>query len=309
MFDLSHPPLLIPKPAIIRPATKELLQYGNPELANFLPGTFPAAAVMAQQTPKKLIDIFTFLGLTANLKLCLDAGDADSYTSGQPWLDRSGGGYDFNRGSTSSAEASDPTHNGTPGGLSSSEYWSFDGGDWFVYDTTNETWMQNLHKNNAIFTILMWGYFPTPVDNQAIVCTGGNATANVGLQWRLNSTNGGMTLSILNTTGGQALAVASTATVSANTWTMVGVSVDEAAAAGRFVINTTQETFNSTYSSPSASNAFQNMMLGAATTSQRIFPSGNRMAGLAIWEGGAALSGAEISAILGMTGYASTFRL
>ena len=41
------------------------------------------------------------LGLTNGLKLCLDAGDANSYTSGEPWLDTSGNGYDFNRGTTS----------------------------------------------------------------------------------------------------------------------------------------------------------------------------------------------------------------
>ena len=62
-----------------------------------------------------LIDYIGELSLNSNLVLCLDAGDANSYTSGQKWLDRSGNGYDFFLGTTDSVQASDPTFNGTPG--------------------------------------------------------------------------------------------------------------------------------------------------------------------------------------------------
>jgi len=97
-----------------------------------------------------LIDAITTAGLTSGLQLALDAGDTNSYSgSGQSWLDTSGNGYDFFRGITGGANSDDPTFNGTSGGISINEYWSFDGDDFFIYDSANETWMNNLHKNNA----------------------------------------------------------------------------------------------------------------------------------------------------------------
>lgn len=36
MIDLGPPPLVFPKPAIVRPATSELVRYGNPALAHIL---------------------------------------------------------------------------------------------------------------------------------------------------------------------------------------------------------------------------------------------------------------------------------
>ncbi len=100
------------------------------------------------------------LGLTTNLKLCLDAGDPASYSSGQKWLDRSGGGYDFHLGATSSSEASDPTFNGVAGRQSDAEYFSGDGGDYFTYDSNSETWMRDFHKAGAI-TALAVVYVPS----------------------------------------------------------------------------------------------------------------------------------------------------
>ena len=45
------------------------------------------------QANVSLIDILTALGLTTNLKLCLDAGDSVSYDgTSQDWVDRSGAG-------------------------------------------------------------------------------------------------------------------------------------------------------------------------------------------------------------------------
>ena len=85
------------------------------------------------------MNILTSNSLTTNLKLCLDAGDINSYSgSGQKWLDRSGLGHDFFLGVDGSANTDDPTFNGSPGNASSNEYFSVDGGDFFRYDSTGE---------------------------------------------------------------------------------------------------------------------------------------------------------------------------
>ena len=88
--------------------------------------------------------------LTSGLQLCLDAGSASSYDgSSQKWLDLSGNGQDFFRGADGSATTDDPTFNGSAGGLSSSEYFSLDGGDFFRYDAANTAAMNGVHHNNA----------------------------------------------------------------------------------------------------------------------------------------------------------------
>ena len=101
----------------------------------------------------ELITTIRRCGLTTGLKLCLDKGDANSYASGQSWLDVSGNGYDFFLGATGGAEASDPTSNGTAGGRSPEEYWSFDGVQFFRLASANPTWVNNFHKDNAKFTL------------------------------------------------------------------------------------------------------------------------------------------------------------
>ena len=134
--------------------------------------------------PLSFYDVINALGLTGGLKLVLDAGDVSSYSSGQSWLDLSGNGYDFYLGDTSSSESSDPTFNGTPGNLSTSEYFAFDGGDYFIYDSANETWMQNIHKDNAKFTICIWFKFGT--QDHALIGDAGNSN---GFIFEISSKN------------------------------------------------------------------------------------------------------------------------
>lgn len=230
-----------------------------------------------------LIDTITSLGLTSGLKLCLDAGDAISYTSGQTWADRSGNGYDFFRGTTSASQSTDPTFNGTPGGASSSEYWSFDGGDYFTYDTTNETWMNNIHKNNALFTLAFWvrpgsiGAFQGLIGDYTSPSPSFDAGINPGGTWGFEA--------LINGTGSIARAITSTATVSAGSWAFLLVSVDEASGTGFLQTNATQEAMTTTYSSPSSSNAGTTLRL--ADTGDGAFPlsSGGRMASVVAWEG------------------------
>jgi hypothetical protein len=115
-------------------------------------GGSPAAA------PEGFYEDIVDASLDTNLQFCLDAAAASSYTSGQTWTDMTGQGNDFYRGATASATTDDPTHNGTPGALSSNEYFSFDGGDYFRLTQSNPSWVNDMHKNNAAWSWILWVY-------------------------------------------------------------------------------------------------------------------------------------------------------
>ena len=244
---------------------------------------------MAQNSPqgnKSLYQVISDLGLTTNLKLCLDAGDSASYSPSlqtDKWLDTSGGGFDFFRGSGTGSDTADPTFNGAAGGLSSNEYWSFDGGDRFTYDTTNETWMENLHKNNAIYTVFCVQYIVSLTTSHFILGTRGSTGTGVTFN-TLRGTTSSPLVFVAN--GGSTVLIAdSTLDCNNNAWNVVGISVNEGTASGVFLLNGSTETFNSTYSSPSTGNAATTMCLGSTGGGASNSPNGSRIACLAVWEG------------------------
>lgn len=243
-----------------------------------------------------LINSIYGLGLTSNLRLCLDAGDAASYTSGQKWLDTSGGGYDFFRGTSGSSESSDPTFNGTPGGVSASEYWSFDGGDYFTYDATNETWMQNIHKNNALWSAVAWVYWQGSTSS-FIIGNNGAATGNTGFNLAMVSSGNPM-LRIANAGSSVVGDLSAGVPVKTAGWSFVGISVDEAAGAGggHWRVDDNVPTFDATYTSPASGNATYTTQIAARGNGSSPVPSGFRMAQLAAWEG-AALTANDLTAI------------
>lgn len=250
---------------------------------------------MGFRSPNRLFDLINLLGLTSGLKLCLDAGDAASYTSGQSWLDTSGNGYDFFRGTTSGSAADDPTFNGAAGAKSTNEYWSFDGGDLFRYDSTNETWMQNIHKDNAKYTFVAWIYAVTGVNNIVAGNNGGTSGTGTGFHFGTPSTNN-VTMRAANGVGSEALNKNSVATVTNGAWNFIAASVDEATGTGYFQCNGTQETFSSTYNTPSSGNASFTTEIGARGNGNSPMPSGSRIAMVAVWEG-VFLSQAQINSI------------
>ena len=89
------------------------------------------------------------LDLTSNLRLVFDAGSSKSYDgSSQTWTNLVTAEEDAWRGANDSATTDDPTFNGTSGNLSSSEYFSYDGGDHHRLKSS-PTWLDSFHKNNA----------------------------------------------------------------------------------------------------------------------------------------------------------------
>lgn len=240
-----------------------------------------------------LSTLITQAGLGTNLQLCLDAGDSVSYTSGQSWLDRSGNGYDFFRGATSSATIDDPTFNGTVGKLSSNEYWSVDGGDYFTYDSTNETWMENIHKDSALYTIALVFQLGDLSASQYLMGTANNSS---GIGFALSATTAGtLTFSTVNASGGGFFT--SNTSLSANTWYCYIISVDEAAGAGgsNKILNGTASTFDATYTSPSASAASGTMKICGRPAASFSMTNLGRMAQVAAWS--RSLSQAEVLAL------------
>lgn len=259
------------------------------------------SAAQPPVTNISLYDAINSSGLTSNLKLCLDAGDSASYDPAvqtAKWLDTSGNGFDFFRGSTNVTDAGDPTFNGSAGGLSSSEFWSTDGGDYFTYDAANETWMNNMHKTGALWTV--FAVFKQPVTsvsvNTLMFTTLRNASGGIGVSiaQQSGSSNGG-------TTSSTALTIRNgTTTLVVNPFIFAGIQgqyqiiangFDEAATTDRiYAFNSGRTQYQSTANaaSPSASNADGCRVLSyvtLGTTTPAANAVGFNMACLAIWEG------------------------
>lgn len=251
---------------------------------------------------RPLYDTLRRLNLLGNNRLCLDAGDRLSYEGGaDTWRDRSGGGYDFYRGTGTGADAADPTHNGVAGRRTKGEYFSYDGGDYFTLAQANPTWLESIHKDNAVFTIVNITYTPTP----AAGGWGHLGTHPIGgtgfLLGSQAPTDGGAPTTLRSAffvfNGASVVIEIATATDAvANAWNFIAISLTEATGAGVFQTNGTQETLTGkTYSSPSAgaasTMAIGNVAGGGATGDD----AGCRSGGVMIWD--RALSAAELGAL------------
>jgi len=117
----------------------------------------------------------------------LDAGLSASYSgSGQTFADSLGNAaYDHWLGSDSVSGGSDPTFNGVAGANTNAEYFSGDGGDFFTIKA-NTTFVNSLHKDNAIFT--WYGFVNTPTSTATgMLCGSTGGSLGVGIYIYLNS--------------------------------------------------------------------------------------------------------------------------
>lgn len=234
---------------------------------------------------RTFLQVIADLGLSTGLRLCLDAGDSNSIASGAgtKWLDVSGGGYDFFRGTTSGADATDPTFVGTPGKRSAKEFWAFDGGDWFTYDSANEAWMNNLHKAGAIFSVAGWVYITALGGTHVIYGTNAFSTSFIGSGINVRSTNA-LRYSVTNGIGSLPTLL-STAIVQLG-WNFVACAVDDVAGTGVTQVNGTQESFAFNLVTPSAAAATYTMEITNGGSGAAIFPepAGAQLGGVMMWE-------------------------
>jgi hypothetical protein len=252
---------------------------------------------------KDVFEIVTALGETANLQFCLDAGDSTSYDgTSQTWVDLSGNTQNFFRGTLVSAQASDPTFNGVAGALSTAEYFSYDGGDVNEYDSANETWMNNLHKDNAAFSFMFWFYADTLGTNQHLAGTIGNTASRFGVKVRV-TTSGYISLQVFDGDAGGTATVldqdtsAETTPVTENAWNFVAVSINEATGTDGLIfnVNGTNVLDDSTYTSPDTSAASARLQIGSSGNAVLPLLATSRLAMVCAWD--RALTGASLTAL------------
>jgi|GEM_PF-3159059 hypothetical protein len=246
----------------------------------------------------------TTLGHAGILDMCLDAGSIDSYDgSAQSWLDLAGGGYDVFRGADGSSASDDPTFNasGTAGDLSSTEWFSVDGGDYFAYDTTNEAFMDAWHKALADFTILFWVYQPAAWTGGAFFGTCSTST-EIGLIIQAAGTD---QFQFLIADGAVELNINSDAHGQGTGWHMWGWSIYEAGGTGFAVCDdqywqvSSANTFTDSYDSPSSSASTDIMSLMASGSGASKMPTGWRIGGFFAFS--SALTKAQTDAIFNAT--------
>lgn len=239
-----------------------------------------------------LYQIISSLGLTTNLKICLDAGDSASYNPSVQtisWLNTSGTGYNFWRGNTSSAASDDPTFNGSAGGLSSSEYWSVDGGDFFssTNRTAVPTWISNQHKNNALFSFACTFYMTSSTSPIGMFLTASGLASNQPGIIITTDTSRKFVFSVRGASG-NVFSLTSTTAFNATAWNVAQLSIDEANNAYILNINGTVETGTCTYTSPDANDVFAFPRIGitgyAANTPNTFAPTGTRYAEIAFFD-------------------------
>lgn len=255
-----------------------------------------------------LIQALTDLNLTTNLQLCLDAGDANSYTSGQKWLDTSGNGYDFFLGVDGSSSGDDPTFNGVAGGLSADEYFSFDGGDYFTYDAANETWMNDMHKNGHATTVVALAFLPS-TGNGTILGSAASAS-EIGMRFTMHSSGRSLQWEaddgVPTGVGHEASILTDPGTLTQGAWNFLGVSYEENGGDSSFFYangdygtsshtNANANTFDGNYEPPSSSNATRTLQIGASGGSTLTFVDQTRLAMLSCWD--KALSKAELDSL------------
>lgn len=218
---------------------------------------------------------------TSNLDFVLDAGDSASYDgSSQTWVDTHGAN-DFFRGATSGAEASDPTFNGSAGGLTSSEYFSFDNGDYFT-EASALTFAETWHKDNAAFSIVAV-YWPIAGTTDQTIFTTAVVSGGRGVRFRIESSEA-LELQVVDGAAVD-LTITTAGAVSAGAWNFVAVALDEATGANgaTLQIGSTQSSHTSTYTTPSASDSNGPYQIGAANGANNSLDSGSRLACIAGW--------------------------
>lgn len=270
-----------------------------------LPGIGSIGAGLGGAGFPTLNAILTTLTLTSNLKVVVDAGDAASYPgSGQTLTNVNAAGPDFNLGDTSSGESSDPTFNGSAGGSSQNEYFSFDGGDYVTRITSTPAYVQTFHKTNALFSSCGWFYLGTTAAYNTAWGDNGDLVANIGASWHLTETTAHPSLVVCDGTGSPTLNAVSTLSPSAGAWQFHSMTMDEAAGNLTFGLNGSYNAqTGKTYPTFSSSNAGFPLQLGAhgqGSGSSRNLQNGSRWAMTGIWQG-VALSQANMTAIYNAT--------
>jgi hypothetical protein len=252
-------------------------------------GQLLGGAALGRPRGDPLLVVLTTLSLTTNLKLCLDAADESSWPgSGQEWLDVAGGDYDFFLGADGSAAADDPVFTGRVGALSAAEAWTFSS-KFFRYSAPNESWMDALHKNGALFSlgVLLKQSTAPATGSDGLIGTSGGGPTNVGIALRVNNPGNFVSLRVGNGAG-STLFTANFGIPADSAWHLLGVTLDEAGGANQSLWSldgVAKSTFNGTVTSPSASGSAYTMEIAAKGNGAEPLASTVQIGGVMIVEG------------------------
>ena len=257
--------------------------------ANF---TVPAEAFPNYGEKLTLGQALPYLGLETGIKFTLDAAMSGSHKPGNNrWYDVSNllgstrsGGLNFYLGSSATiGAAEDPTWNGVENGGSANEFFSFDGGDRFDFDTSMPSWMDGLHKDGALFSAFTWVYLSSLGVAQSIFGTHGNNLAGHGAALIIAATNV-VQFSANNGSGTAALQIG-TGTIPLQVgWNAIGFSIHELSQRVNFFVNGTMKQFTNSYVGPSTSPATYRLQIGARGNANLPMAAGSRMASIAMWD-------------------------
>ncbi len=228
-------------------------------------------------------------GLDTGLELVLDAGSFLSYDgSGQTFTNLVDAGVDAHLGANATPTTDDPTFNGVSGALSSAEYFSFDGGDFFTLKS-QPAWAGSgtsggLHHDNAKWTALFWLQIAATATANGLMGTGGFGSNHHGIDLVVNSAE---QLRLWHEDGdnlGSDIVGTSTTVLTTGAWHLAGVSVNEGGGAGAsfFFEDDTTNTFDGAYLDPKVAAASFTLAIGRTGDTIPV-ANGYRIAGVMIW--------------------------
>ncbi len=145
----------------------------------------------------------------------------------------------------------------------------------------------------------MLGSPPTP-GGAGFCGTGGNfTTSKIGFAFRAGGPDPSpLNFVVAGATATVPLNISSTGTLSLGAWHVLGVSIDEAGGGGAsiwLIDDDATETFDATYTSPSASAATETFEILGSGAGTGLMPNLTRIAGLLVWNTN--LSAANMTAI------------
>jgi hypothetical protein len=252
----------------------------------------------------KIIDVLTDNSLTTNLKVCLDAADENSYTSGQLWSDVSGEDNHFEFGASASAGSDDPNFNGTAGDQSSLEFMSYDDDDGdggaleFHRIASQPAMAETLHKDGAVWSACCWVY----PKNHSVIFSTGSAGWVQGINYRVSGAKQSIFIGSAPTGGNYVLALTAETAMALDEWHFCGISINEPDTSGGFMYLdggydqvgarngdaiTAADTFDPTYNSPTTNNSTNRLTVAKGSVSSNQGPSdiGLRFGAVAMWQG------------------------
>lgn len=181
--------------------------------------------------------------------------------------------YDLYLGSGSGVDGAEPVFHGSAGGDTAAEYFAGTSSCYFQIPT-NTTFINNMHKNNALFSVYGFVKVTSTSDLQLITAV---SIPQATFSW--DSSSNILGLNVYNASG-VVLTAHSTFTVASGTSFLMGCAIDEAAGTVLLYAKDSAGTkqkealTGKTYTSPASTNGGAFEMFGSTDTSAKIWRAG-----------------------------------